>query len=137
MNTLFKGIAIALLAIASTASAFAEGSLIVNSENPVGADAAKLGPLLVGKNKFWDNGEAVVIAVLKDSPDAETLLNTYAQMDESRFKSHWQRLAFSGRGTMPKQFSDPAELVAFVRANKGAIGILGAGADLSSVKKIN
>ncbi|MBC2604524.1 hypothetical protein [Pelagicoccus albus] len=126
-----------LLALSATSFAFSSPSVIVNSENSDSIDTDTLASVLVGKRKFWENGAEVVIAVLKDNSDSNNALESFAKMNDSRFKSHWQRLAFSGRGTMPKNFSDPAALVAFVKANKGAIGLTSDGSDLSGVKQVN
>lgn len=138
MKALIKAIAGVSLALATASAAFAEGALVINAENGNETPSDTLSSLLVGKNKFWPSGDPVIIVVQKDSPAAESLLQQYTNMDESRFKSHWQRLAFSGRGTMPKQFNDPAAVVAFVKVNKGAIGILdNATTDTSPVKKLD
>ncbi len=112
-------------------------AVVVNSENGDAVDSDALTAYLIGKRKFWEGGSEVVIAYLKDDADANEALEKFTKMDDSRFKSHWQRLAFSGRGTMPKQFSDPAALIAFVKVNKGAIGLVSDTADLSGVKKVN
>ncbi len=137
MKTLIKSLAIASIAIVSASMIHAAPAVVVNADNPDAVDGDALTAYLIGKRKFWEGGSEVVIAVLKDDADASGALEQFTKMNDSRFKSHWQRLAFSGRGTMPKQFSDPAALVAFVKVNKGAIGLVTDTADLSSVKKVN
>ncbi len=137
MKTLIKSLAIAASVLVSASMIHAAPAVVVNSENGDAVDADTLSAYLIGKRKFWEGGSEVVIAYLKDDADANEALQKFTKMDDSRFKSHWQRLAFSGRGTMPKQFSDPAALVDFVKANKGAIGLLSDTADLSGVKKVD
>ncbi|MBK1880273.1 hypothetical protein [Pelagicoccus mobilis] len=137
MKTFAKKIALAALAVVFSVSLQAAPAVIVNADNPDAVDTDALTAYLIGKRKFWESGSEVTIAVLKDNADSTAALEQYTKMNDSRFKSHWQRLAFSGRGTMPKQFSDPAALVAFVKVNKGAIGLLDTSTDLSSVKKVN
>lgn len=96
------------------------------------ADALK--DIYTGKTKYWDGGQAVIIAVLPDKTDAA--LQQACGMDTSSFKTFWQRLAFSGRGQEPKKAADAAALVALVAATKGTIAIVPADAALDSVKKI-
>lgn len=96
------------------------------------ATAAK--DIYTGKTKYWDGGQAIVIAVLPDKTDAA--LKEISGMDSSAFKTFWQRLAFSGRGQEPKRADDAAAVVALVAATKGAIAIVPADTDLKGVKKI-
>lgn len=137
MKTFIKSLTIAIAATVSLSMIQAAPAVVVNSDNADNVDSATLSAYLVGKRKFWEGGNEVVIAVLKDDADASGALEQFTKMNDSRFKSHWQRLAFSGRGTMPKQFSDPEALVAFVKVNKGAIGLVTDTTDLSGVKKVN
>ena len=134
-KTLSLSLLIASLAFAS--SAFAGGAVVVNSGNGASLDQPALSSVLVGKQKFWEGGAQVVIAILKSDKDADAKLKDITGMDGSRFKNHWQRLAFSGRGQMPKQFNDTASLIDFVKSNDGAIAIVPDSADISSVKKLN
>lgn len=137
MKSLYKKAILPTLAAVFSISLQAAPAVIVNPENADATDSNSLSAYLMGKRKFWENGSEVTIAVLKGDSDSNAALEQFTKMNDSRFKSHWQRLAFSGRGTMPKQFSDPAELVAFVKGHKGAIGLLSDSADLSTVKKVN
>ena len=43
---------------------------------------------------------------------------------------YWHRLIFSGRGIPPRELESDAEVLAFVAANRGAIGYVNAGAAL-------
>ncbi|MBD5782152.1 hypothetical protein IEN85_21820 [Pelagicoccus sp. NFK12] len=137
MKALIKSFVLACIASVSFSALQAAPAVVVNPDNTDAVDSETLTAYLIGKRKFWEGGSEVVIAVLKDDADANGALEQFTKMNDSRFKSHWQRLAFSGRGTMPKQFSDPAALVAFVKVNKGAIGLVSDSADLSGVKKVN
>jgi ABC-type phosphate transport system substrate-binding protein len=110
--------------------------LIANSSvavDSLSADALK--DIYTGKTKYWEGGQAVVIAVLPDKTDVA--LQQASGMDSSSFKTFWQRLAFSGRGSEPKKADDAAALVALVASTKGAIAIVPADAALTGVKKID
>lgn len=96
------------------------------------ADALK--DIYTAKTKYWDGGQAIIIVVLPDKTDAA--LQQASGMEASAFKTFWQRLAFSGRGSEPKKADDTAALVALVSSTKGAIAIVPADAALAGVKKI-
>jgi len=55
----------------------------------------------------------------------------------SQFKTHWQRLGFSGRGQPPKKADDVGKVIALVSDTKGAVAIVPAGTDTRGVKKID
>jgi len=124
-----------LVAGAFRALALDGAVVIVNSSvaaDSLSADALK--DIYTAKTKYWDGGQAVVIAVLPDKADAA--LQQACGMDSSSFKTFWQRLAFSGRGQEPKRADTAAAVVALVASTKGAIAIVPADAALDGVKKI-
>ena len=127
--------AIACCLLPFRAQALDGAVLIANSSvaaDTLTADALK--DIYTGKTKYWDGGQAIVIAVLPDKTDAA--LQQTCGMDSSSFKTFWQRLAFSGRGQEPKKADDAAALVALVASTKGAIALAPADAALTGVKKI-
>ncbi len=118
--------------------ALALDGVVVIANPGVAADkltAAALKDIYTGKTKYWDGGDAVILAYLPDNTDAG--LQQVCEMDSSSFKTFWQRLAFSGRGSEPKKAGDAAGLVALVAGTKGAIAIVPADAVLTGVKKID
>jgi hypothetical protein len=55
----------------------------------------------------------------------------------SAVESYWQQAIFSGRSVPPLEKASDAEVLAFVRANPGAVGYVSGGADLgASVKEL-
>ncbi|MBK1875617.1 hypothetical protein [Pelagicoccus mobilis] len=116
---------IALLLITSVA--LSADPIVLNPENQTNVDEKYIRSILTGTERFWEDGNEVLIAVLKNDPEAEQALNRYSGMTSSKFKNHWQRIAFSGRGKMPKQFNNLEELIEFVNRNPGAIAIVGEG----------
>ena len=108
----------------------ANSSVAVDS---LSADALK--DIYTGKTKYWDGGQAIVIAVLPDKTDGA--LQQASGMDSSSFKTFWQRLAFSGRGQEPKKADSADALVALVASTKGAIALVPPDAALAGVKKID
>ena len=109
--------------------------VVVNSEVAAASlskDALK--DILLGKTTYWPGGQAVIIVVLTDKTDAA--LQDVTGMSASQFKTHWQRLVFSGRGQLPKQMSTEDELIAKVVATKGAIAIVPSGTATKEAKKV-
>jgi ABC-type phosphate transport system substrate-binding protein len=136
-KNIIKVALLVVLCVASACTARALDGAVVIANASVAADslsADALKDIYTGKTKYWDGGQAVVIAVLPDKTDAA--LQQACGMDTSALKTFWQRLVFSGRGQEPKHADDAASLVALVAATKGAIAIVPADAVLTGVKKV-
>jgi ABC-type phosphate transport system substrate-binding protein len=136
-NLLKLGFVLALACCLTTFRAWALDGAVVIANSSVATDsltADALKDIYTGKTKYWDGGQAIIIAVLPDKTDAA--LQQACGMDSSSFKTFWQRLAFSGRGQEPKKAEDAAALVALVASTKGAIALVPADAALTGVKKV-
>lgn len=99
-------------------------SVIVHSENKEIIKELDLAFLLLGKRQKWNDENEVVIALVENDQSIENALIEYTGLGTERFKRHWNRIAFTGRGQPPRKFKTAKELVAFVNANKGAIGLV-------------
>ena len=130
------GLLAAILCLGATRALALDGAVVIANPSVAAgsltADALK--DIYTGKTKYWDGGQAIVIAVLPDKTDAA--LQQASGMEASQFKTFWQRLAFSGRGQEPKKADNAAALVALVAATKGAIAIAPADAALTGVKTL-
>ena len=128
---------LAVLALGLARAHALDGAVVIANSgvaaDKLSADALK--DILTGKTKYWDGGQAIVIAYLPDKTDGA--LQQASGMDSGAFKTFWQRLAFSGRGSEPKKAGDADELVSLVATTKGAIAIVPAAATLNGVKKID
>jgi hypothetical protein len=71
---------------------------------------------------------------MTDKTDAA--LEETSGMSGSQFKTHWQRLTFSGRGKQPKEADAADKVVSIVAETKGAIALVPVGTALKGVKKI-
>ena len=124
-----------VLSVAGTFSSLALDNALVIANPSVSADslsAKELKDIYTARTKYWDDGQAIIIVVMSDKTDAA--LQQVSGMDGSQFKTFWERLAFSGRGSEPEKVGDTAALVAFVASTRGAIALVPAGARLTSVK---
>jgi ABC-type phosphate transport system substrate-binding protein len=131
------GLLTALLVTGLSFSAFALDGAVVIANSSVAADnlsADELKDIYTAKTKYWDDGQAIIIVMLPDTTDVA--LQQASGMDGSQFKTFWQRLMFSGRGSEPKKADDAAALVALVASTKGAIALAPTDAKLKGVKII-
>jgi ABC-type phosphate transport system substrate-binding protein len=130
------GLLVAVLAAGSLRALALDGAVVIANPNIVAnsLSAEELKNIYTDRTKYWDDGQAIIVVVLPDQTDAA--LQQVSGMDGSQFKTFWQRLAFSGRGSEPEKADNAAALVAFVASTKGAIAIVPADAVLTGVKKI-
>ena len=130
------GLLIALLVVGTFRALALDGAVVIaNSsvaDDSLSADDLK--DIYTAKTRYWDDGQAIIIVVLPNKTDAA--LQQVSGMDGSQFKTFWQRLMFSGRGSEPKRAGDAAALVALVASTKGAIALVPNDAELKGVKKI-
>ena len=134
--SLKTGLFIALLLAGSFRALALDGAVVIANYS-IAADslsADELKDIYTAKTKYWDDGQAIIIVVLPDKTDVA--LQQASGMDGSHFKTFWQRLMFSGRGSEPKKAGDAAALVALVASTKGAIALVPTDAVLKDVKII-
>jgi ABC-type phosphate transport system substrate-binding protein len=119
-------IALAVLALALGAErASAQGYVVVvNATNPVGSiKKDRVNGLFLKRITRWDDGSPVVPVNLdRTSPTREAFTRVVHGKSVAAIESSWQQQIFAGREAPPAQRSNDAEVMAFVRANPGAIG---------------
>src|SRR2546430_1200810 len=118
------------IALAS-AAATDEYKIIVNRDNPVGAiELPFLRDAFLRKAADWDGG--VVIRPI-DLPSRFAVRVRFVQdvlkKTPSQLKNYWNQQIFSGKGVPPPEADTTAAVVAYVLANRGAVGYLPADAD--------
>jgi len=122
MNFKHQFFATLLLSLAFAANSLA-AEVVTHPENTHEIDSEQIRSILIGKQRFWNDGTEVIIAILNEQ-SAETALKSYCGMTTAKFKNHWQRIAFSGRGKMPITFQTLEELSSYVYNHPGAIAIV-------------
>lgn len=135
MKKILMTLALALIALCPLGAE--AGDILANPRNaePISEETFKA--MLIGKEKFWSSGSEVTIALLKSDPEVEATLTRYSGMTASKFKNHWQRMAFSGRGKMPKLFDSIEELIEYVNSHEGAIAIVPSGAKADRLRRLD
>lgn len=134
MGKFLKLLIVLLVCFTGTVNA---SELVANPENSDAIDKEMLKLMLTGRDKFWESGSEVVIVMLKSDPEAEAILLKYSGMTNTKFRNHWQRMAFSGRGKMPKVFSKLEDALLFIAENKGAIGIVPSETNVDRFRRID
>jgi ABC-type phosphate transport system substrate-binding protein len=126
-----------LLLLASTAhgSGF---KIIVNKANRASAlSKSEIADLLMKKTLQWSDGTPVlpvdqaVTAKVRADFTARILDKT-----PQAIKSYWRQQIFSGRGTPPVEHPGDAEVLLFVRNNRGAIGYVSESAPTDGVNVV-
>jgi len=136
-----KGLTVALLAIAaaSAPAAAQEYKVIVNSANSTSdlpADvAAKL--FLKQATKFPNGTPAQPVDLGKASGVRAAFSKGVLGRAVSAVESYWQQQIFSGKDVPPATKASDDEVIAFVKANPGAIGYVSASAGTAGVKVID
>jgi hypothetical protein len=128
----------ACLCLAAALSAGAEEfKVVVHPDNPateVGRE--ELSRLLLKRAFRWSDGTP---AEPVDSAD-EALRARFAEAVHGKrlaaVRAYWNQQIFSGRDVPPPERATDAEVVAYVRAHRGGVGYVAAGADTSGVKAL-
>ena len=128
----------AALAIAITPSAVAAGGyhVVVNPSNPAAAvSTAQLSRMFLKKLPKWDHGTAVVPV---DQPTDAAVRADFSRAVHGKpvaaVVAYWQQQIFAGRDVPPAEKAGDEAVLAFVRANPGAVGYVSASANTSGVK---
>ena len=121
------------------AAADGEFILVVNAANPTTElERDRISKMFLKKVKRWDDDEAVVAV---DQPEKSTVREKFTReihkKSVSAIKSYWQRMIFSGRDVGPPELTTDADVLEFVRNERGAIGYVSGDAELGTgVKKL-
>jgi ABC-type phosphate transport system substrate-binding protein len=112
--------------------------VVVNEANP--ADSISKGELsrvFMKQSDTWTGGQPVMPV---DQTATSSTRNGFSKVvfarNASAIKSHWQRQIFSGRGVPPPEKASDDEVLAFVRANPGAIGYVSSDIDIGPGVKV-
>lgn len=113
--------------------------VVVHSANPSSSLArADLARLFLKKTSAWPDGRAAAPVDLgENAPARRAFSKTVLERDVSAVRAYWQQQIFSGRGVPPVEKGSDADVLAYVRANPGAVGYVSAGVELgASIKEL-
>jgi ABC-type phosphate transport system substrate-binding protein len=116
--------------------------VVVASANPVAAvGRVELAKIFLKSVTRWKDGREIApVDQSGRSPVraefTRDVLEKAGMGRMSAVESYWQQQVYSGRGVPPVVKASYAEVVAFVVANPGAVGYVGATADTTGVKVV-
>ena len=127
---------LAVLAATSTAAPQPTYRLVASRANPVASlPRAEAARMFLKKVTSWADGRPVAaIDQERNSPVRQAFSRDVHQRDADSIAAHWQTLVFAGRDVPPPIAKSDAEVLAFVRANPGAIGYVSGDVDVEGVK---
>jgi ABC-type phosphate transport system substrate-binding protein len=113
--------------------------VIVNPKNPIaGIDREFLRNVFLKKETVWGGGETVrPVDLAWTFAVREHFAHEVLKKTPSQLKTYWNQQIFSGKGVPPPEADSPAEVIAYVLANPGAVGYLPANADPRGAKVID
>jgi ABC-type phosphate transport system substrate-binding protein len=130
---------IGLFAVAFPSIVAGQGfKVVVNQTNPADSITAKeLSGFFMKQTDTWASGLPIMPV---DREATSTTRNGFSKVilgrDVGAIKSYWQRQIFSGRGVPPPEKSSDEDVLAFVRANSGAIGYVSSDVDIGFGVKV-
>ncbi len=129
------GLALAVTWIVALADA-PEYRLVVNAGNPAtSVTRGEAARMFLKKVVSWPNGWTVTaVDQERGSAVRQAFSRDVHQKDADAIAAHWQTAVFSGRDVPPPIARSDAAVLAFVRANAGAIGYVSGTAAVEGVK---
>ena len=130
-----------LTVIASIIPAIAAGQefkIVINQANSTSSITTDgLSQCFMKQGNTWISGYPVIPVDQAASSDVRRAFSGAVHgRDVNAIKSYWQRQIFSGRGVPPAEKASDQEVLAFVRANPGAVGYVSADTDVITGVKV-
>ena len=125
-----------LLLTAATGVAAAPFKVIVHESVKVQSLPKKtVSDFFLKKATKWEGGAAVVpVDQLESSAVRDAFSRAVHGKPAAAIKSYWTQQIFSGRDVPPVEKKSDAEVIAFVKANPGAIGYVSESASADGVR---
>ena len=133
-------LAFALAALLAPAVSHAQDyKVVVQSGNPTDIlTKEQLGKMFLKKIVKWDTGTPIIpVDQTANSPVRASFNKVIHAKPASAIASYWQQQIFAGRDVPPAEKAGDAAVIAFVKANPGAIGYITAGVSADGVKLLS
>jgi hypothetical protein len=108
--------------------------VVVHGSNPTGPlKRVEVSNLFLKKTTAWAGGTRVApVDLMAPASLREAFCKKIHGRGAAAVKSYWQQMIFSGREVPPLEANGVAQVLSFVRADRGAIGYVPAGTALGS-----
>jgi ABC-type phosphate transport system substrate-binding protein len=135
-----KKIVFVILLIMMGSNIFAQSyKVIVNTANlALSLSKKEVSDFLLKKTTKWADGTIVMPVDLNSNSQTREDFSKYIHGKSTGvIRSYWQQSAFSGTASAPPEKASDAEVIEFVKKNKGAIGYVSVVSNTDGVKTIN
>lgn len=124
----------ALIVLLGPSAAAQDFQVVVNNANDTqSVTKQQLSRCFMKQTTTWINGQTIApVDQAASSTVREEFSKEVLGRDVSAVKSFWQRQIFSGRSVPPPEKASDEEVLAFIRANPGAVGYVSAAASLGT-----
>ncbi|MEO8845476.1 MAG: phosphate ABC transporter substrate-binding protein [Kofleriaceae bacterium] len=141
VTALLRVIAIAILMVSVSRADTVGGEafkVIVNPDNPITTvDRGTLRDLYLKKTIDWSDGTSSVPVDLSTRfPSRDQFTQQVLGKTAAQLKTYWNQQIFSGKGVPPAEADSTADMIAYVLANRGAVGYLPADVDPGRAKVV-
>lgn len=135
-----KKIVFVILLIMMGSNIFAQSyKVIVNTANlALSLSTKEVSDFLLKKKTKWADGTTVMPVDLNSNSQTREDFSKYIHGKSTGvIRSYWQQSAFSGTASAPPEKASDAEVIEYVKKNKGAIGYVSVASNTNGVKTIN
>jgi ABC-type phosphate transport system substrate-binding protein len=138
MKRVFTALAL-LLALAPAASPVEGFRIVVNEKNPAATlTRSEVARMFMKKTTEWPGGLGVApVDQERTSATRDAFSREILQKDADSISAYWQTLVYSGRETPPPVRKSDAEVVEYVRGNRGAIGYVSGSTAIEGLKAVS
>jgi ABC-type phosphate transport system substrate-binding protein len=125
-----------LAAAVAPAAGAATFKIVVNPGNPATSmTREEVSAFFMKKTKSWPDGSAVTAVDQVETSAVRGLFSdTILSRRVAAVRSYWQQQIFSGREVPPLEKKNDAEVLEYVRTNRGAIGYVSESTPTPGVK---
>ncbi|MGL1933738.1 MAG: hypothetical protein OCD01_01890 [Fibrobacterales bacterium] len=124
---LYKNVKLILLVILVIGSAFGSGEdiiLVVSKESTVDSvSESEIKKLYFGKQALL-NTQFTTPTILKIKSTHKKFLDTFLKINTRQFARIWQKLVFTGKAQMPKQYTSESGLIEMLQENPNKVGYI-------------
>jgi ABC-type phosphate transport system substrate-binding protein len=126
-----------LLLMWPSVGAASDFRIIVNESNTVTELSSKnVADMLLKKTTKWADGIPVVPVDQIESDVRAKVSGEILKRGVTAIKNYWRQQVFGGFNVPPVEKRNDDEVIAFVRANRGAIGYVSANSPLNGIKVV-
>lgn len=134
----FAAMAVLLVMLMAASASAADFQVIVNPANTVKSlSLEELAKIFMKKTVKWDDGVSIApVDQVARSAVREVFTTLVHGKQVNAVVSYWQQQIFSGGQVPPPEKATDAAVIAYVKANPGAIGYIAPGAAADGVRVV-